>query len=159
MLRKFLIAFALCVGWIAPVQAQTLVNLNHSFPGGFALITLQLTDGTVMAQSGNNQGDWYKLTPDNTGSYVNGTWTKMASLPTGYRPYAFASAVLADGRLIIEGGKYQPDQDFSLTGLGAIYDPIANTWTAMPHPDGKKWGWIGDSSSLVLADGRYVIGN
>ena len=52
-----------------------------------------------------------------------------------------------------------PIQNFSLTGLGAIYDPKANTWTAMPHPKGKKWGWIGDSSSLVLPDGRYVIGN
>jgi hypothetical protein len=159
MLRKLAVALALLIGGIASVQAQTLVNLNHSFPGGFALITLQLTDGTVMAQSGNNQGDWYKLTPDNIGSYVNGTWTKMASLPTGYRPYAFASAVLADGRLIVEGGEYQPDQDFSLTGLGAIYDPLANTWTAMPHPKGKKWGWIGDSDSLVLPDGRYVLGN
>ena len=52
-----------------------------------------------------------------------------------------------------------PIQDFSLTGLGAIYDPKANTWTAVPHPKGKKWNWIGDSSSLVLPDGRYVIGN
>ena len=159
MLRKLAIALALCAVVIVPAQAQSLVNLNHSFPGGFALITLQLTDGTVMAQSGDNQGDWYKLTPDNTGSYVNGTWTKMASLPSGYRPYAFASAVLADGRLIIEGGEYQPDQDFALTGLGAIYDPKANTWTAMPHPTQKNWGFIGDSSSLVLPDGRYVIGN
>ncbi|HTT99896.1 MAG TPA: hypothetical protein VMF58_17735 [Rhizomicrobium sp.] len=159
MLRKLAIALALCLGAIVPAQAQTLVNLNHSFPGGFALITLQLTDGTVMAQSGNNQGDWYKLTPDNTGSYVNGTWTKMASLPTGYRPYAFASAVLADGRLIIMGGEYQPDQDFSLTGLGAIYDPKANTWTAMAHPKGAHWDFIGDSSSLVLPDGRYLIGD
>lgn len=159
MFRKLIVAFALCVGGIVSAQAQTLVSLNHQIPGGGSLITLQMTDGTVMAQSSNNQGDWYKLTPDNTGSYVNGTWTKMASLPDGYRPYAFASAVLADGRLIIEGGEYNPDFDFSLTGLGAIYDPKANTWTAMQHPDGKKWGWIGDSSSLVLPDGRYVIGN
>ena len=159
MFRKFVVALALLAGAILPAQAQTLVNLTHSFPGSFGLITLQLTDGTVMVQSGNNQGDWYKLTPDNTGSYVNGTWTQMASLPSGYRPYAFASAVLADGRMIVEGGEYQPDSTFSLTGLGAIYDPKANTWTAMPHPKGKKWNWIGDSSSLVLPDGRYVIGN
>ncbi|HVU22004.1 MAG TPA: hypothetical protein VHE09_14830 [Rhizomicrobium sp.] len=159
MLRKLTIVFALLAAWIAPAGAQTLVNLTHAFPGSFALITLQLTDGTVMAQSANNQGDWYKLTPDNTGSYVNGTWTKMASMPTGYRPYAFASAVLADGRMIVEGGEYQPDQNFSLTGLGAIYDPVANSWTSVPHPKGKKWAWIGDSSSLVLPDGRYVVGN
>ena len=68
------------------------------------LLVLGLFACRLVAQSGDNQGDWYKLTPDNTGSYVNGTWTKMASLPTGYRPYAFASAVLADGRLVIVGG-------------------------------------------------------
>jgi hypothetical protein len=159
MFRKSMMALALSLSALPCVShAQTLVNLTHPEPGG-TLITFQMTDGTVMGQSASNQGEWYKLTPDNTGSYVNGTWTKMASLPSGYRPYAFASAVLADGRLIIEGGEYQPDQEFSLTGLGAIYDPLANTWTAMPHPNGKQWDFIGDSSSLVLPDGRYAIGN
>src|ERR1700744_4303920 len=138
MFRRSMMALAFSLCALPCVShAQTLVNLTHPEPGG-TLITFQMTDGTVMGQSANNQGEWYKLTPDNTGSYVNGTWTKMASLPSGYRPYAFASAVLADGRLIIEGGEYNPDFDFSLTGLGAIYDPKANTWTAMPHPDGKK---------------------
>jgi hypothetical protein len=29
----------------------------------------------------------------------------------------------------------------------------------MPHPKGAKWDYIGDSSSLVLPDGRYLIGD
>ena len=40
--------------------------------------------------------------------------------------------------------------------MGAIYDPAANTWTALGHPDG--WGYIGDSPSAVLPDGKYLIG-
>ncbi|MEI9929856.1 MAG: hypothetical protein WDM89_04645 [Rhizomicrobium sp.] len=101
-----------------------------------------------MAQSASSDAQWYRLTPDNTGSYVNGTWVKMASLPSGYSPEAFASAVLADGGLLIEGGEYNPANNFSLTNLGAIYDPEANTWTAVAPPKGFKY--IGDSSSLVL---------
>jgi len=69
---------------------------------GGVILTFQLTDGTVMAQ-GNNDSRWWRLTPDNTGSYVNGTWTQVASLPAGYVPDALASAVRGDGRLVIVG--------------------------------------------------------
>jgi len=37
---------------------------------------------------------------------VNGTWLQLASLPPGYSPLYFASAVLPDGRLIVEGGEF-----------------------------------------------------
>src|ERR671936_192302 len=72
--------------------AQTLTPLVHQSPGG-ANLAFQLTDGTVLCQANSSQ-DWYKLTPDNTGSYVNGTWTQVASLQAGYVPDDFASAVL-----------------------------------------------------------------
>ena len=65
---------------------------------------LLLTDGTVMVADSGCQ-DWWKLTPDEFGSYVNGTWTQLASLPDGYSPLYYASAVLPDGRVIIEGGE------------------------------------------------------
>src|SRR5439155_14383072 len=73
--------------------AQTLRRLKRQPPNG-AGVGFLLTDGTVMFQS-NSSSDFYKLTPDNTGSYLNGTWTKLASLPSGYSPDAFAYAVLA----------------------------------------------------------------
>ena len=133
--------------------AQTVVQLKNQPPDG-AIITFQLTDGTVLAQGGS-ESDWYRLTPDNTGSYVNGTWTKMASLPQGYQPLYFASSVLADGRLVISGGEYNFD-NFAFTNLGAIYDPMANTWKAIGHP--KGWGFIGDSPSAVLPTGQFLVG-
>ena len=83
---------------------RLLTRLKNQPPDGI-IYSFQLTDGTVMAQGGNCS-DWWKLTPDNTGSYVNGTWTQLASLPAGYAPDATASAVLADGRLLLEGGEY-----------------------------------------------------
>ena len=108
-----------------------------------------------MAQ-GSVDSDWWKLTPDNTGSYVNGTWTKLASLPAGYVPDAFASAVLADGRLVIIGGEYN-NGNFTLTNQGAIYDPATNKWTMVAPP--ANWSYIGDSPALVLPNGKFLVGN
>src|SRR3984957_6549734 len=135
------------------VQAQSITNLTNQAPDG-AVITMQMTDGTVVAQGGADS-DWWKLTPDNTGSYQNGTWTRLADLPTGYSPYAMAEAVLADGRLVISGGEYNFGQ-FAFTNQSAIYDPLADKWTMIKPP--KGWTNIGDAPSIVLADGRFVVG-
>ena len=135
-------------------HAQTIQSLVNQPPDG-AQLTFQLTDGTVMAQ-GYNDSDWWKLTPDKKGSYVNGTWTQMASLASGYEPDAFASAVLANGFLLIEGGEYNFG-NFVLTNLGAVYNPQTNVWTPLPAPPG--WSYIGDSPSSVLPDGTFLIGN
>ncbi len=121
---------------------------------------LLLTDGTVIVSNCDYSGAWYKLTPDITGSYVNGTWSQIQSMPvingTQYAPLYFASAVLPDGRVIAMGGEYN---EFSSvwTNLGAIYDPVANTWTAVPAPAGASWSQIGDAESTVLADGTFLL--
>jgi hypothetical protein len=67
-----------------------------------------LTDGTVMCQLGETTNTLVRLTPDDTGSYVNGTWstTNITSLPKTYQPRFFCSVVLADGRVIFTGGEY-----------------------------------------------------
>jgi len=120
---------------------------------------LLLTDGTVMLQDHGCQ-DWWKLTPDNTGSYLNGTWTQLASLPAGYSPLYHSSAVLPDGRLIIEGGEYNFLSP-AWTSQGAIYDPLANTWTPVTPPSffggfGPFPQTIGDAQSVVLPNGTYM---
>jgi Kelch motif protein len=152
--NKFLTSVALLLALCGSSAAQSLHRLTHQPPDG-AGIGFLLTDGTAMFQ-GNAQSDWYKLTPDITGSYVNGTWTKLASLPAGYVPDAFASAVLADGRVVIVGGEYN-NGAFVLTNMGAIYDPKANTWTSLAPP--KNWSYIGDSPSVVLPNGKFLVGN
>ena len=116
-----------------------------------------MTDGSVLTQS-YNAGSWYRYTPDANGGYSSGTWTQVASLPSNYCPSAFASAVLADGRLLISGGEYNCpyNYDLQLTNLGAVYDPKTNAWTMIGHPNG--WRWIGDSPSTLLPDGRFLLG-
>ena len=152
--KKLLAVTILLLSFSGVSLAQKLQTLVNQPPDG-AGIGFLLTDGTVMFQ-GNSTTDWAKLTPDKSGSYVNGTWSSLASLPSGYAPLYFASAVLADGRLVIEGGEYN-NFNFLLTNQGAIYDPQADTWTSLKPP--KGWKYIGDSPSVVLPDGRFVVGN
>jgi hypothetical protein len=139
-------ARALAGGWQPVHQA--------AFPTG-AGTELLMTDGTIMVQDVCSSS-WYSLSPDASGNYANGAWTKKASLPSGYAPLYFASAVLADGKLIVNGGEY----NFCKTtesSQGAIYDPVANTWTPVAPPAG--WPRIGDAQSAVLEDGTYMLGN
>jgi hypothetical protein len=154
--KKFILSMVIVLTLVSGAAlAQTLTPLKNQPPDGI-IYTFQLTDGTVMAQ-GNSCSDFWQLTPDVNGSYVNGTWTQLASLPAGYAPYATASAVLADGRLLIEGGEYSNcGAEFTLTNQGAIYEPTSNTWTTVTPP--KGWDYIGDSPSTVLPNGDYLIG-
>jgi len=43
-----------------------------------------------------------------------------------------------------------------LTAQGAIYDPRLDHWTLLNPPAG--WDYIGDSPSVVLPDGRFLVG-
>jgi hypothetical protein len=113
-----------------------------------------LTDGTVLVHQYNSNA-WWKLTPDINGSYVNGTWSQLASMQAGYAPLYFANAVLPDGRVIVEGGEYNNLVPV-WTNQGAIYDPVANVWTTVNPPAG--WNNIGDSPGIVQPDGVFMLG-
>jgi len=93
-----------------------------------------MTDGTVLVQDSCTP-NWFRLTPDSTGNYQDGTWTAIAGMPSDYGPLYFASAVLPDGKLIVNGGEYNFCSGDETT-LGAIYDPVANSWTAVSPPSG-----------------------
>jgi len=51
--------------------------------------------------------------PDEFGSYVNGTWTQLASTPAGYSPLYHSSAVLPDA------GMYSRDFNYAASGSTA----------------------------------------
>jgi hypothetical protein len=115
---------------------------------------IQLTDGTIMMHQYNSTA-WWRLTPDITGNYATGTWTQLASMPSGYEPLYFAAAVLPDGQVLIEGGEYN-DLDQDETNKGAIYNPVTNVWTNVAPPSG--WSTIGDSPAVVLPNGTFMMG-
>ena len=89
-----LIWFALCLVLLCPGLAHAQ-SWQSNFTNFNATLPILLTDGTVICQD-TQTSDWWKLTPDAFGSYVNGTWTQIASMPAGYGPLYYASAVLAD---------------------------------------------------------------
>jgi hypothetical protein len=147
--------------YIAPKKAKSGIwaDVNNSpFTGEGGWGPLQLTDGTVIIKHAftGSAGTWYKLTPDKKGNYTTGTWSQIANMPSGYSPDGYASQVLPNGNVLIEGGEYNAGQgDWS--NKGAIYDPVANAWTSVTAPSG--WASIGDSESVVLPDGNYMLGD
>jgi len=143
----------------ANAAAPSLTPLTNQLADGI-YFTLLLTDGTVMAQDVSYPYMWWKLTPDINGSYLNGTWSQLASLPVTYSPIAASEAVLADGRVLLIGGEYSNftlGEPFTLTNQGAIYDPRTDTWSPLAPPPG--FAYIGDSTSAVLSDGRFLLGD
>ncbi len=140
------------------VYATRLTPLAHAPPEAMQFALL-MTDGSVLTQSQGEWNTWYRYAPAIDGSYADGTWKRIATLPAGYGPSACASQVLADGRVLLTGGEYnQPFNRYplQLTNLGAVYDVVKNTWTPLGHP--PYWGYIGDSPSTLLPDGRLLIG-
>ncbi len=143
-------------------HAQTWTKLTNapSFNPSSAILMM---DGTILVQDqGGGIGDgagtpnWWKLTPDINGSYVNGTWTQIASMPSGYGPQFYASAVLPNGQFIVNGGEYNGGGGV-WTNKGALYDPPTNKWVSVTAPAG--WSSIGDAQSVVLPNGTYMIAN
>ena len=152
-LKMLGIALVACLVLAGFAKAQKWQSLKH--PPTFQTDTaLLLTDGRVMVHEYNSP-NWWALTPDQTDSYVNGTWKQLASMPSDYAPLYFASQVLPGGRVLVEGGEYNfLSQDE--TNLGAIYEPINNQWIKVNPPGG--WSEIGDSPSIVLPNGTLLLG-
>ena len=138
-------------------NSQTWIPMTTPPPFNVG-VSLQLTDGTILINESKSP-NWWKLTPDKFGVYHTGTFKKVASFPVAmnYAPTLYASAVLPDGRVIVEGGEYNNGINTD-TNLGAIYDPTAGslgTWTQVLAP--KGWTHIGDAQSVVLPDGTFMI--
>ncbi|MBS0583149.1 MAG: hypothetical protein JSS42_08615 [Proteobacteria bacterium] len=121
-------------------------------PAFIASTMLLLTDGTVMCQESGGV-NWWRLSPDAHGDYLNGTWSALA--PMHHTRLYYASAVLKDGRVVVLGGEYS--NAGSETNTAEIYDPVLDQWSEISAPPG--WARIGDAACAVLPDGRLLLGN
>jgi len=156
MLQKLGISLLALLALAGLASAQKWQALKHpvNFQAGALAL---LTDGTVLIheEQDPNPQNWFKLTPDNTGSYVNGTVKPIAKTSAAYGPLFFGSVVLPDGRYIVEGGEYNNNCSGGCwTNLGAIYDPVKNKWTPVNAPAG--WANIGDAQAILLTNGTYM---
>ena len=143
-----------------PGTASPWTPLKNPPPFATPGTMLLESNGTVLVhdEPDNNKiaatNKWFKLTPDSKGSYVDGTWSQIASMPADYAPLYFGSAILPDGRMIVEGGEYLVSKP-TWTNKGAIYNPVTNKWAAVAPPRG--WANIGDAMSVVLPNGTYML--
>jgi hypothetical protein len=140
--------------------ASPWTPLENAPPFGTPGTMLLESDGTVLVHNepdnnttgGTNQ--WWKLTPAANGSYIDGTWSQIASMPADYSPLYFASAILPDGRMIVEGGEYI-GENAVWSNQGEIYNPVTNTWASVAPPRG--WTNMGDAASEVLDNGTFML--
>jgi hypothetical protein len=114
-------------------------------------VMLLLSNGTIMCKSDAGGGDgvgdtWNLLTPDASGSYVNGTWSTIDRMAKT-RLY-FSSQVLQDGRVFVAGGEYGSGGNF-----GEVYDPVLDQWGSEIN-----YGvFISDANSEILPNGRVLV--
>jgi hypothetical protein len=112
------------------------------------------TDGSVLMEGGGVTNTWYRLTPSSSGSYIQGTWSQVASmnLPRLY----YASNVLPDGRVLVLGGEYSgalgQQNDSS---AGEIYNPVTNAWSTIATYPGTSFG---DEPTAMLPGGAVLAG-
>ncbi|MFO1020977.1 MAG: S8 family serine peptidase [Planctomycetales bacterium] len=140
----------------APVsQNWTLLSSSVPGPDFSAQMPMLLSDGTLLVHGGDDGSyspTWYRYYPDATGGYQDGTWSQADSMNVG-RLY-FGSVVLPSGKIFVVGGEYAADQSFS--NSAEIYNPLTNVWTSVassPKPV------VGDEPTMVLPDGRVLVGN
>lgn len=160
---RVVLGFSSGVGMAGRWQAITLPENDNTYPVVPATMLL-LTNGSVLVhdevENGTNR--WYCHEPDHRGRYGGDTWRKLKDGPDDHRPRAFACGLLGDGRVMIAGGEYNGPQPRGVapgveTNKVSIYDPNADSWSEPGPPDG--WDKIGDAPSVVLPDGRFVLGN
>jgi hypothetical protein len=124
--------------------------LNHAaqyYAGNMML----LSDGTVMVQDDGQTNSWRQLTPDASGSFVNGTWSALAQM-TATRQF-FPSNVLPSGKVFVVGGEFSGQGGD--TNTSETYDPVAKKWaSSATFPQSR----FGDDPTEILPNGNILAG-
>lgn len=160
--RKFGIALLALLALCGIASAQFWTPLNRQ-PGVDVGAMIQLRDGRVLVHEefNGNLRNWHILTPDSTGSYINGSWSSGGALPSGYSPLYFSSQLLfgSGKNVLIEGGEYNLGSAVwtTLGAYGTCPPFKACTWVSNAPPSG--WTTIGDAESVIMANGKYLQAN
>jgi autotransporter-associated beta strand protein len=134
----------------------TWTALTNLAPTSAGISTMMLlSDGTIMAQGGGDNSTvntWFSLTPNSSGSYLNGTWSDRRSMSTPRRFYG--SNVLTSGSVFLVGGEYT-DAGKVFTNTGETYNPVSNTWSAIANFPNTQFG---DDPTALLPNGDVLAG-
>ena len=117
-------------------------NIN-SLPGTTGIGTmLLLPDGSIMATGGQDgfANQWYRLTPDTSGNYADGTWHALASSNIGR--LFFGSVVMQNGDVMVLGGEDTNIANLAISSVvGTAGGPITVT-TQNPLPTDLQSGTV-----------------
>jgi Kelch motif len=114
-------------------------------------LSLLLPNGDILLQVNQIPTQtWDLITPDSSGSYINGTWKEAG--PMNVERYEFGSAVLPNGDVFVVGGI----SDNSYTSTAEIYNPATNAWTLVASdPDTD----LVNVPTEVLSNGDVMVGS
>lgn len=114
----------------------------------------RLRDGRVLVTGGRLPGGESYTAASEIFDPVANTWTDVAPLPA---PGAqVQTTLLPDGRVVAAGGFVSGYEGFTWSARSEVYDPAANTWTAV----GDLPARAGSGASMVLTgDGRPLLVN
>ncbi len=149
---SFCLVFLLLITQQSFAQFGTWTKVATNAPNYNMGVMLLMTDGTVICKDdqGTNTGTgWNKLTPNINGSYINGTWSSIASMNRDR--LFFPSQVLPDGKVFVAGGEYGAGATH-----GEVYDPVANTWTNTNAVVSNMN--VYDGNSMILPSGVVLVG-
>jgi hypothetical protein len=130
-------------------------TLLSNSPGNTANGMWLMQDGAVLVCLGSDGATLKFLRPDSSGSYANGSWSDAGTFLQAKG--GFGAAVLSDGRLVTCGGENLPGMPMAETNFCEIYDPLTKSSKQFQPP--SDWTSIGDSPSVVLPDGTFMLGN
>ena len=112
---------------------------------------LEVQGGGVDPVAGNyGSAQWYAITPDAAGGYVNGTGSISAAMANFRLDYG--SNILSNGNIFVEGGEHASQ---TFTNAGEIYNSTANSWTATAT---FKQSLFGDDPTVLLPSGQVLAG-
>ncbi|MCB9539967.1 MAG: hypothetical protein H6704_27455 [Myxococcales bacterium] len=77
----------------------------------------------------------------------------LATTPMPTARYGHSATVLADGRVLVAGGTTVFGFDDTPTAAVELYDPVADTWTALPPLPAPRR----DHAAVALPDGRVLL--
>ena len=142
-------------------------NPSAGPPSGTQAVML-LSNGDAMVQAGDNAPSrtWFRLSPDNAGNYVTGSWGSQSNMATArlFSP----TAMLPDSRVFVVGGEYSTPFDFTNTSEISTQHRT-NSWTAgasVPTPPTQvgqnpppfPTSQFGDDPIQVLPNGDILAG-
>lgn len=133
---------------------QSLPAAGRVFPVG------AVVNGKVYAGLGSNSSafftDWYEYDPQTD------DWTAKASFPFGGGGRSQTSATVVQGRIIIALGNGEASRGAPFADLW-VYDPILNTWTAVPDVfPGLQRGQhvafsVNNGTAMLIGSGSDVL--